>query len=298
MTSSWSPRCKSSSALGRSMHGRRSEPGWHPTVDLLDRRAEKHPRGPHPVLRRIPGRGRQAPAVPAIGASGSRSTKHASPPTGVQGRRPAPSPAATDRCEDRGCAVPTTTRRPATDIADFIGGFVAAEGCFHARRTEGWFGFTVALGAADQRPSNCSTSYFGCGRTTWCRRDEAALRRRGHASSFVGSATSSRCGALHGRAPAGVLQARAVRTAGERSSSSTGSTVRGGAGPCTAGVRTPAAGEGALPAPLLRGLSVGERWTRGRVGCGYLVAVTGRTTVRRARRGAAQPRRGLGHRDR
>jgi len=65
--------------------------------------------------------------------------------------------------------VPTTTRSPATEIADFIGGFVAAEGSFvqSGRR----FTFSVGLGAKDA--SNCKDleAFFGCGSVTyWPRR--------------------------------------------------------------------------------------------------------------------------------
>jgi hypothetical protein len=66
--------------------------------------------------------------------------------------------------------VPTTTKRPATDVAAFIGGFVAAEGCFHARSREGWFGFAVALGAEDVEMVELLHAFLGCGRTTWRKR--------------------------------------------------------------------------------------------------------------------------------
>ncbi len=44
--------------------------------------------------------------------------------------RAAPSPAATDLFEAAASAGPTTTVPPATDVASFVGGFVAAEGSF------------------------------------------------------------------------------------------------------------------------------------------------------------------------
>jgi hypothetical protein len=70
--------------------------------------------------------------------------------------------------------VSTTTARPATEVARFIAGFTAAEGCFHARPAEGWFGFTIALGAKDEETIALFDAFFGCGRTTWRR------RRRSH----------------------------------------------------------------------------------------------------------------------
>ena len=69
--------------------------------------------------------------------------------------------------------MPTTTTRPDTDLAAFIGGFVAAEGCFHARAAEGWFSFAVSLGACDQEMVDALYEFFGCGRTTWRRRRRA-----------------------------------------------------------------------------------------------------------------------------
>jgi hypothetical protein len=87
----------------------------------------------------------------------------------------------TSRFEDGGCAVPTTTGRPVTEIADYIGGFVAAEGCFHVRPSNGGFSFTVSLGASDEEMIELLHEFFGCGFVTrWPRRrphydDEATL---------------------------------------------------------------------------------------------------------------------------
>ncbi len=68
----------------------------------------------------------------------------------------------------------TTTGRPATDLANFIGGFVAAEGCFIANVDRGHFAFTVALGATDQEMVDLLHHFFACGRTAWY------LRRQSH----------------------------------------------------------------------------------------------------------------------
>jgi hypothetical protein len=69
--------------------------------------------------------------------------------------------------------VPTTTRRPATEIADYLGGFVSAEGTFVARPWDGQFAFAVALGATDREMVDLFREFFGCGRVTWRRRREA-----------------------------------------------------------------------------------------------------------------------------
>jgi hypothetical protein len=68
----------------------------------------------------------------------------------------------------------TTTGRPATEIAAFVGGFVAAEGCFHPRPEGGSYSFTVSLGASDQRAIVLLRNFFGCGFTTW------RARRKSH----------------------------------------------------------------------------------------------------------------------
>jgi hypothetical protein len=63
--------------------------------------------------------------------------------------------------------VPTTTGRPVTEIAAFIGGFVAAEGCFHPRPRNGSYTFAVSLGASDQEMVELLHAFFGCGSTIW-----------------------------------------------------------------------------------------------------------------------------------
>ncbi|MBV9951583.1 MAG: hypothetical protein JO291_06505 [Acidimicrobiia bacterium] len=69
--------------------------------------------------------------------------------------------------------MPTTTGRPATEIADFIGGFVAAEGTFVARPWDGQFAFAVALGATDRESVEMLHRFFRCGRVTWRERRQA-----------------------------------------------------------------------------------------------------------------------------
>jgi hypothetical protein len=51
--------------------------------------------------------------------------------------------------------------RPATKFADFIGGFVAAEGCFTG--TAKRFTFSVGLGAVDAEVCLLLRDFFGCG---------------------------------------------------------------------------------------------------------------------------------------
>lgn len=55
--------------------------------------------------------------------------------------------------------------QPVTELADAIGGFVAAEGCFVSSSARGLptFGFVVALGARDNRMCRLLHAYFGCG---------------------------------------------------------------------------------------------------------------------------------------
>jgi hypothetical protein len=57
----------------------------------------------------------------------------------------------------------TTTGSPATDLADFLGGFVAAEGCFSRTRNTTRFRFAVALAAADAAMCGCLRLFLGCG---------------------------------------------------------------------------------------------------------------------------------------
>lgn len=51
---------------------------------------------------------------------------------------------------------------PAGDIAEFVGGFVAAEGCF--TRTKNRFRFAVALGAVDGQMCEVIAQVLGAGR--------------------------------------------------------------------------------------------------------------------------------------
>lgn len=55
--------------------------------------------------------------------------------------------------------------QPVTELADAIGGFVAAEGCFVSSSERGLpsFAFVVALGARDASACNLLQAYFGCG---------------------------------------------------------------------------------------------------------------------------------------
>ena len=54
-----------------------------------------------------------------------------------------------------------TTDLPATEVADFLGGFVAAEGCFtHSGRR---FRFAVQLGAVDGGMCGVFADVLGCG---------------------------------------------------------------------------------------------------------------------------------------
>lgn len=59
--------------------------------------------------------------------------------------------------------------QPATELGDFLGGFVAAEGSFisstHRGRTS--FTFAVALGASDERMCHTFAEYLGVGRVRW-----------------------------------------------------------------------------------------------------------------------------------
>jgi hypothetical protein len=66
--------------------------------------------------------------------------------------------------------VPITTRRLVTDLATYIGGFVAAEGTFIARPWDGGFAFAIALGANDHEMVELLHEFLGCGRVTWRRR--------------------------------------------------------------------------------------------------------------------------------
>jgi hypothetical protein len=58
----------------------------------------------------------------------------------------------------------TTTGSPATEIANFLGGFVAAEGCFTAAPGGLRYRFSIGLGAVDAGMCAAFLSLFGCGR--------------------------------------------------------------------------------------------------------------------------------------
>ena len=54
-----------------------------------------------------------------------------------------------------------TTDLPATEVADFLGGFVAAEGCF--TRSGRRFRFAVCLAATDSAMCRAFADILGCG---------------------------------------------------------------------------------------------------------------------------------------
>lgn len=63
---------------------------------------------------------------------------------------------------------------PATDTARFLGGFVAAEGCFTRAGDRGHFAFSVGLGAADASTCELLAAFLGVGFLT------RSTRRRSH----------------------------------------------------------------------------------------------------------------------
>ena len=69
---------------------------------------------------------------------------------------------ARSRSADRVCVAVTTTVRPATELAVFIGGFVAAEGCF-TRVVPRKFVFSVGLGAIDTSTCELIHAFLGVG---------------------------------------------------------------------------------------------------------------------------------------
>jgi LAGLIDADG endonuclease len=75
---------------------------------------------------------------------------------------------------DEGCAGSTTTGSPATEIACFLGGFVAAEGCFTRDPGGLRYRFSIGLGAVDEGTCAAFASFWGCG---WVRRYR---RRKAH----------------------------------------------------------------------------------------------------------------------
>lgn len=72
------------------------------------------------------------------------------------------------------CVEATTTVQPATDaIAHFLGGFVAAEGCFTGNGSRR-FRFSLGLGAVDAAMCTAFAEFLGVGHVT------TALRRKAH----------------------------------------------------------------------------------------------------------------------
>jgi hypothetical protein len=65
---------------------------------------------------------------------------------------------------DKECAGSTTTGSPVTDIANFLGGFVAAEGCFVREPDRTRFRFSIGLGAVDAGMCAAFAALLGCGR--------------------------------------------------------------------------------------------------------------------------------------
>ena len=73
------------------------------------------------------------------------------------------SPDATSPCADAGCVEAITTVQPATEsLSNFVGGFVAAEGCFTGDGNRR-FRFNVGLGASDGGMCELLRSVFGVG---------------------------------------------------------------------------------------------------------------------------------------
>lgn len=64
---------------------------------------------------------------------------------------------------DVACAEPTTTVRPAGEVAGFLGGFTAAEGCF--TRSGRRFAFAISLAAVDAGMCELAGQVLGVGRT-------------------------------------------------------------------------------------------------------------------------------------
>jgi hypothetical protein len=71
----------------------------------------------------------------------------------------------TSRCEVEDSADPTTTGKPATELAAFAAGFVAAEGYF--TKSANKFTFGVGLGATDAASCEWLKQYFDAGRVYW-----------------------------------------------------------------------------------------------------------------------------------
>ncbi len=70
----------------------------------------------------------------------------------------------TSQCAVKASAASTTIVRPATErVADFVSGFVVAEGCFTRTGSPPKFTFSLALGAADATTCTLLKSLFGVG---------------------------------------------------------------------------------------------------------------------------------------
>ena len=199
--------------------------------------------------------GAQAHAVPATGASSFHEYEARFPSNWGAGHPPAPSPAARSRCEDGGSAVSTTTRRPATEVAAYLGGFVAAEGCFHARPETGGSRSPSRSVPATGRWSSCSTSSSGA----------AASRRYGRRQPHYDDEVTFVVRRLRDLVEVVVpfmdehLPPRTSATstsAGGPRCSTTGSTALAGDGSARSPAATAPAGQGPVPAPLLRGVRV------------------------------------------
>jgi hypothetical protein len=84
----------------------------------------------------------------------------------------APRRDATAQFEAAGCVDPTITVRPVTERAEWLGGFVAAEGTFTFSGTR-TFAFAVALGASDAGTCEQLHEFFGVGHVRWYPRRKA-----------------------------------------------------------------------------------------------------------------------------
>ena len=259
------PRSGISSASGRSRTCPPVTSAWQPTVNYSVSRPQERPRSGHPLLRHLPGRRSQAARSTCAGAPRFTRVRSALPlelgcrAISLRHRR-----LRQDRCEDGGCAVPTTTRRPATDVANFIGGFVAAEGCFQVRPGASTsFSFVVALGRdGPRRWSSCCATFFGCGRIDVARATPAALRRRGHVRRAAAARSRGGDRAVHGRAPSAFLQARPVRGLAGRAARLLGARRSPSSAVHRRRLHRAPAGEGPVPAPLLRGVRRADRCRR------------------------------------
>lgn len=88
------------------------------------------------------------------------------------GRR-APNLGVTARYEAEGSAARTTSVSRATELAEQVAGFVAAEGTFTWDEAPARFAFAVALGASDADTCELLHEFFGVGHVRWYPRREA-----------------------------------------------------------------------------------------------------------------------------